>query len=212
MSKKHNIVTWIMMAGAMLAGGKEWNSQNTESTTKANITQVQHSTSQQLIGLDQYNYKEMLYMDISLLAPEVVKKVMFERINEIRKEHWLKVLKYDKRLEEIATEFSKEKNWTQWRNEKHPHNNKMWWWPRRRIYETPLRNEIEEIEVNWVLYWIEENIVSATTTVNWQMKALMESKNHRKAILSEYINSVWIWYEQWSLVLVQLFANIKNKP
>ncbi|HPK28319.1 MAG TPA: hypothetical protein PKX34_03890, partial [Candidatus Absconditabacterales bacterium] len=86
MGKKHNIVTGVIMLGAALGVGEKANAQVVENNqTPNNIENVQIGVKGQLLGLDQYDYKTMLKMDISLLTPEVVKKVMLERINEIRK-------------------------------------------------------------------------------------------------------------------------------
>jgi len=44
----------------------------------------------------------MLNIEISLLSPDAIKKVMLEGINEIRKEHNLPTLKYNITLDSIA--------------------------------------------------------------------------------------------------------------
>jgi uncharacterized protein YkwD len=63
-------------------------------------------------------------MDISLLNPEVVKKLTLDRINEIRKEHGLSILKYSTKIEAVAYEFAQEKNGTERRKDSDPHANK----------------------------------------------------------------------------------------
>ena len=50
---------------------------------------------------------------------------MFDKINNIRRQHGLHELEYNTDLEEIATDFAKEKNNKDWWNEKYPHNNRQ---------------------------------------------------------------------------------------
>lgn len=212
MGKLHNIATGVMITWAILGMGKEAFSQTTgNSNGKANVGQVQDSTKSQIIWLDQYDYKKMLYMDISLLSPEVVKKVTLDRINEIRKEHKLSILKYDTKIEEVAYEFSQEKNGTERRKDDRSHANKKNEWQYARFKRHWLTDYIKMTKVNWKLEWLEENIIGVNQhgsvydimiTVKW-------SPRHRENIISPYINSIWIWYDKNFDTMVQNFAYVK---
>jgi len=129
------------MAGAVLGiNGQEAVAQNQwNSNNKAGMGQVINNTWKQLITLDQYDYKKMLEMDISILSNEVVVKLVFDRTNEIRQDHWLHKLKYNKDLEKIAKKFSKEKIWTKRREDRFSHfdNNNLW--PYERIKKSVLK-------------------------------------------------------------------------
>jgi uncharacterized protein YkwD len=210
MWKIHNIATWLIIAWSVIwFAWKEVSWQNTN-TTKTE--QVKTNTAKELIWIEEYDYQKMLYMDISLLSAEVVKKIMFEKINEIRIQYWLKKLIYDNRLHDAAYNFAKEKNWTKRRDEEYPHNNSKWWWTYRRIQEDypNLWKDILFIRKDNKLYWIKENIVSSNNSVYEQIQALMESKWHKEAILSPDINSVNFWFEKWFSLIIQLYANLKQ--
>lgn len=210
MWKIHNIATWLIIAWSVIwFAWKEVSWQNTN-TTKTE--QVKTNTAKKLIWIEEYDYQKMLYMDISLLSAEVVKKIMFEKINEIRIQYWLKKLIYDNRLHDAAYNFAKEKNWTKRRDEEYPHNNSKWWWTYRRIQEDypNLWKDILFIRKDNKLYWIKENIVSSNNSVYEQIQALMESKWHKEAILSPDINSVNFWFEKWFSLIIQLYANLKQ--
>ena len=146
------------MTWAILWIGNEAVSQTTgNSNSKAGIGQVQDSTKSQILWLDQYDYEKMLHMDISLLSPEVVKKVTLDRINEIRKEHGLSMLKYDTKIEKVAYEFSQEKNGTERRKDDRSHANKNNEWQYARFKRHWLTDYIKMTKVNWKLEWLEEN-------------------------------------------------------
>jgi uncharacterized protein YkwD len=64
-----------------------------------------------------------LHTPLKNLDEAIIRRVMFDNINQIRKQHGLHELVYNKDLEKIATDFAKEKNNKDWWNEKYPHNN-----------------------------------------------------------------------------------------
>lgn len=213
MWKSHNIAAWLMMVWASLGlVGQEVVDQNTENNNnKASIEQVQKGTSEQLIWLDQYDYKKMLNMDIKILSPDVVIKLVFDRTNEIRKINWLKTLKYNKNLEKIANNFAKEKINTRRREDDFAHFDNNNYWPYERVTKSELKDSLILIEKGLELDWIKENLSTANNSVYSSLENLMNSKGHREAILSSNINSIWIAYEKNANLIVQLFANIKTK-
>lgn len=213
MGKIHNIATGIIMAGAVLGiNGHEAVAQSTgNSNSKAGIGQVQSDTNNQLLWLDQYDYKKMLHMDISLLSPEVVKKVMLDRINEIRKEYALPTLEYNTVLDSIALEFAKEKNGTERWKDPYCHFDKNKGWPYDRIKKAWLLPQIKLTNINGDVYWADENIVTQEGSIYHIINLLMWSKKwHRETLLSPYINSVWFWYIPWWNIIVQNFVYFKN--
>ena len=211
MGKLHNIATGVMITWAILGLGKEAFSQTTgNSNGKANVGQVQKNTSKQILWIDDYDYQKMLYMDISLLSPEVAKKVMFERINEIRKEYNLPALIYNNTLDSVALAFAKEKHGTERRKDPYWHYNKEGDGPYERMKKSSIWSKIELINVSeWQYLWASENI----STTNWSiysiMQGLMNSPMHKKNILSIYTNHIWIGYDKKYNTLVQNFCNLK---
>lgn len=212
MGKLHNIATGVMITWAILGLGKEAFSQTTgNSNGKANVGQVQKNTSKQILWIDDYDYQKMLYMDISLLSPEVVKKVMLERINEIRIQNKLPTLNYDTRLDSLSYNFAKEKNGTERRNDPYCHTDKNGNWFYWRVKKAWLLPEITIKKINHQIHWVEENMVSTEWSIYFIINLLMDSQRHKENLLSPYINSVSFGYEKWWNVLVQDFVYFNNK-
>ncbi len=211
MGKIHNIAAWLMITGAALGiNGQEVFSQTAENgNSKANIGQVQNSTKSQLLWLDTYDYKKMLHMDISLLSPEVVRKLTLNRINEIRKEHGLSALTYDYRIEKIAYEFAQEKNGTKRREEPCSHANKRKEWPCERFSRYGLLDYVKLTKDSKGKYkGLEENLVGVDQhgSVYDIMLTVQWSPRHRENIISPYINTCAIWYDKNFDTMVQNFA------
>ncbi len=212
MWKAKNIATGLIMTWAILGiNGQDIFSQNIEnSNNKENMVNIQNDTSKKLIWLDQYDYQKMLNIEISLLSPDAIKKVMLEGINEIRKEHNLPTLKYNITLDSIAWGFSKEKINTNRREDKFCHFDNKKKWPYERILESNLRNKLILTKENLETKWVEENLSTANSNIKKILESLMNSKNHKDAILSKHINSIGIAYNKEANIVVQLFANIKK--
>ncbi|HKL43744.1 MAG TPA: CAP domain-containing protein [Candidatus Absconditabacterales bacterium] len=212
MGKAKNIATGLIMTGAILGiNGQDIFSQNIEnSNNKENMVNIQNDTSKKLIGLDQYDYQKMLNIEISLLSPDAIKKVMLEGINEIRKEHNLPTLKYNITLDSIAGGFSKEKINTNRREDKFCHFDNKKKGPYERILESNLRNKLILTKENLETKGVEENLSTANSNIKKILESLMNSKNHKDAILSKHINSIGIAYNKEANIVVQLFANIKK--
>ncbi len=210
MGKVHNIAAGLMVVGATTLAIQTQNVFSQTPGNKAKTEQVKKSTSQQLLGLDQYDYKKMLYMDISLLSPEVVKKVMFERINEIRKEYNVPALQYNTVLDSVALAFAKEKSWTQRRNDPYCHYDKEGNGAYERMKKSSLRNKIKLIKVGEGQYkWAAENLTTPNGSVFYIMQGLMESPLHRDNVLSPYVNTWAIGYDTTCNILVQDFCNLE---
>ncbi len=199
MSKVNNLIAWVLVTAATIAWSHTfW--QNTRIQQKATTTQLMDTTT--------YDYKKLLYTDISTLSPEIIQKVMLQRINEIRKEHNLKPLTYDKRLETPATSFAKEKSWTERWNDPDNHFDKDGNWIYERMEKAWLLPHIKLIVVNGNIESIWENLVTTHGSVNDLMNALMQSIWHKERLLSPHENKVGFWYFPWSTILVQMFAQM----
>lgn len=156
-------------------------------------------------GLD----REKIYnISLSEIPPEVLKYGMLRKINEIREEYWLKPLKYDKKLEKVAQDFSDDIKWTKRREPWHVlHEDSKW------------RDEYDRVQDAW-LFWnyveksdesIRENMMTISGyNINTLFYDLMHSHFHKKAIISKYVNSVWFWYcRDWNTI-IQLFWQVKK--
>lgn len=158
----------------------------------------------------EYDYYKLLHTSLSKLDEATLRKVMLENIHITRKQYGLHELTYNIELEKIATEFAAEKNNKDWWNDKYPHRNSKWRSADRRIYETPVWNQLEFTYIDNFRYWINENLVTANLTIYSQMESLMNSPGHKEAILSKYVNSIGIGYKKGYTTLVHLFANFKK--
>lgn len=214
MGKFNNIVIWITATASTLGilGKNDVFAQTNQlPKQKSEIPARINKTQEQIAQIDGYDYQKMLYMDISLLSPDMVKRVMFDRINEIRKEHKLKPLTYDVRLETLAYDFWKEKNGTKRWDDPNCHTDKNgtgFYW---RVKKAGLLPVIKTVSIDNRGKGIEENMVTAKWSVYYIVDILMNSEKHQKTILSPYINSVGIWNDTWRNVLVQDFVYFTDR-
>ncbi|EKD24745.1 MAG: hypothetical protein ACD_80C00166G0006 [uncultured bacterium (gcode 4)] len=171
--------------------------------------QTQQQTKTEIIDATTYDYHKLLHTDISTLSPEIIKKVMLDRINEIRKEKKIKPLKYDKRLESLAYEFVEEKNWTERWKDPYCHFDKDGNWIYERTEKKWLINKIRIISIDGEVVSLWENLVTTYGSVYDMLESLMAStKWHKERILSSHQNKVWFGYKTWSTIFVQIFAQM----
>lgn len=178
--------------------------------SEATILQVQSHTQQELLTLNQDDYSALLDVDISSLSEKVIKQLIFDRTNEIRKQHKLCPLKYSTALEVIATQFAQEKRWNPRWEDRFCHFDAHGDGPLWRIMKSDLKDQIKFTNVWTSKKWVGENLSTANSTVGAVMEALMKSPWHRATILSPYENALGVAYDKEANLIVQLFANIKK--
>ena len=154
------------------------------------------------------DWQKIYNVSLSEIPPEILKYGMLRKINEIRKENWLKPLKYDRKLEKVAQDFAYDLKWT------------AWWQPGHVLHEdSKWRDEYDRVQDAWLLWTyvedsdnsIRENMATISWyTINTLFYDLMHSHFHKKAIISPYVNSVWFWYCKESNTIIQLFWQVKK--
>ena len=168
-------------------------------------------TAQNVAGQD---YKRDLYVDVSKLSQERVKQIMLIRLNELRKQKWLKPLQYDKRLETMAQSFAEEKWETMWRLDQNCHFDENWRSPYARAEGFWLLELIDshknEKTPNGAAVWLGENMVGTNGDVEEMLSSLSESPWHARWLWSPYVTCVGFGYYSGSTVLVQVFADFKK--
>lgn len=154
------------------------------------------------------DWDKIYNISLSEIPPEVLKYGLLRKINEIRKENWLKPLKYDKKLEQVAQDYAEDLKWTQWWKPWHIlHQDSKW------------RDEYDRVRAAGLLWsYIEKSDNSVRenmSTISWYtinslFYDFMNSYFHKKAIISQYVNSIWFWYCRESNTIIQLFWQVKD--
>lgn len=157
------------------------------------------------------DWQKIYNISLSEVPTEVLKYGMLRKMNEIRKTHWLKPLKYDKKLEEVAQDFAndREQNWPT----NLSHIDSKWRYPDDRIEDAWLMYDyVEEIFKDGVVEWIWENLCTFSGyNINTVYDAWMNSPWHRRNIVSPYVTSIWYWFTKKWNTIVCLFANVVKK-
>jgi len=157
--------------------------------------------------------REKIYdIDLSEIPTEILKYGMLRKMNEIRKAKWLKPLKYDEKLEQVAQDFANdERDYERWNNP-YPHADSKWRWVKQRLEEAwLLDNYIEIVVVDYKKMWYWENMWSISWhTINTLYEDRMNSPGHKIQIISKYHNSVWFGISTKSNVIVHEFWNVKK--
>lgn len=151
-------------------------------------------------------------IDVADMPVEVLKYGMLRKMNEIRKANWLKPLKYDKKLEQLAQEFADdERDYERWNNP-YPHADSKWRWVKTRLQDAGLLwSYIELITVDYTPMWYGENMWSISGhTINSLYNDWMNSPWHREQIVSKYHNAVWFGISAKWNVIVHEFWNVKK--
>ena len=154
------------------------------------------------------DWQKIYNINVSEVPSEILKYGMLRKMNEIRKTHWLKPLKYDKKLEKVAQDFAydREQNWPK----KLSHIDSKWWRPDDRIEEAWLLGTyVQKIYKDGIVEWIWENLATFSWyNINTVYDAWMNSPWHRRNIVSPYLTSIWFWFTQQGNTIVCLFANV----
>jgi len=157
-----------------------------------------------------YTYEECLSRKPSELSDSLVKKTMLHRLNDIRKQHNLKPLKYNKQLDHLALKFATEKTGTQrWENQ-WMHFDKDSLGVIDRAKKEWLWENINKHVVDDEVMGLWENLISTNVSIEKMLDALMHSPGHRKRLLCPYITEAGFWYEKGYTILVQIFADFNK--
>ena len=158
------------------------------------------------------DWEKIYDIDLADVPVEVLKYGMLRKMNEIRKAHWLKPLKYDKKLEKVAQDFADdERNPDRWNNP-YPHADSKWRWVKKRLEDAGLIwSYIELVTVDYKKMWYGENMWSISWhTINSLYEDWMNSPWHRAAIISKYHTATWFGISvKWN-VIVHEFWNVKK--
>ncbi len=168
------------------------------------------SIAEQELVEQKHSYEECLQMQPSELSEALVKKTMLHKLNDIRKQHQLKPLKYNKKLENLALQFATEKTATERWKDQWMHFDKDSLGVIDRSKKAWLWKDINKHVVDHEVMWLGENLVSTNGSIEAMMDALMESPGHRKRLLCPYTTEVGFWYGKWYTILVQIFADFKK--
>ena len=166
-------------------------------------------TKQEIVEKKQ-SYEECLQMQPSELSEAVVKKTMLHKLNDIRKQHGLKPLKYNKQLDNLALQFATEKTGTERWKDQWMHFDKDSLGVIDRSKKAWIWKNINKHVVNHEVMGLWENLVSTNASIEAMMDALMKSPGHRRWILCPYITETGFGYTDWYTILVQIFADFKK--
>lgn len=156
-----------------------------------------------------YNYQKAVKTRISELPNEVIKKVMLQKLNEIRASYKIAPLKYDSTLDSLGYQFATEKNGSERWTDVYMHFDKENLWIIDRAKKANIRPRISKHVVNKEVMWLGECLVSTNGNVEELLWALMKSPWHKRWLLCPYVTKVGFWYDKWYNILVQIFADIK---
>lgn len=158
------------------------------------------------------DWQKIYNINVSEVPSEILKYGMLRKMNEIRKTHWLKPLKYDKKLEKVAQDFANDdRNYDRWNNP-YPHADSKWRWVKTRLQDAGLLwSYIELITVDYTPMWYGENMWSISGhTINSLYNDWMNSPWHREQIVSKYHNAVWFGISAKWNVIIHEFWNVKK--
>jgi len=158
------------------------------------------------------DWQKIYNISLSEVPIEVLKYGMLRKMNEIRKTHWLKPLKYDKKLEEVAQDFADDERDPERWNNPYPHADSKWRWVKTRLQEAWLLDGyIDIVVVDYKKMWYGENMWSISWhTINSLYEDWMNSPWHRAAIISRYHTATWFGIGvKWN-VIVHEFGNVKS--
>lgn len=157
------------------------------------------------------DWEKIYDIDLADVPVEVLKYWMLKKMNEIRVEHGLKPLKYDKKLEKLAKNFADDNRDFNRRESSYPHADSKWRWVSQRFQDAWLLwPYIEVVTVDCIKRWYWENMGSISGhTINNLFEDWMNSSGHREAIISPYHNSVWFAINSENDLIVHEFGNVK---
>ncbi len=157
-----------------------------------------------------YDYQKLLHTNISELTNEIIKKVMLQRLNEIRATYKKPALVIDTRLEDLASNFAKEKTGTERRTDPYMHFDRNNLGIIDRAKEAKIWNQINAHPVNNEVMGLWECLVWTDGTIEEMLQSLMNSPTHKKWLLNPYVTKVGFGYDKWYNILVQIFADFKT--